>query len=298
MRRLALLPTLAAVALLTAGAAGAAVARCPARALRATYTFDFASNGAGHVGYTLTITNRSAAACGVSEPLKLTLLGARGQALPTDAVFPASPGPPVRLAPGRWAQAKSLLSPDLAAPGEPTSGLCESPAHALRITIGGAALVAAMDETPVCQRGRIAFGALAAVPATPACSIASLAGALRRLGAPFGGFAEYRLTLRNRSTLACHVNSVVSLRLLDARGRRLRTQVFSPLSAPLLIAPGATKTALLGLSVSGGGCRAPAHYAQVAPSGGAFLRIAVVPPVAPCHDGRMSLSSLFQNGAG
>jgi hypothetical protein len=264
---------------------------CAAGSLGATYTFVFGSNATGHVEYTLTLTNRSRAACVVSEPLDLTLLGGHGQALPTDPVYLSNPGSPVVLAPRQWAQAVTDLSPDLSGPGEPTRGNCEPVAHGLRITIGTASVRAPMDPTPVCQKGEIGFDRLRAVPVTARCRAGALAAAFRRQEPPFDGFAEYALTLRNRSATACHVNSVVGLRLLGSHGRRLATTVRAGISSPVVIGPHVRETAVARVATRGGTCDAVAP--ELAVSG---LVTSISPPVAVCRRGLIELSTLFRNG--
>jgi hypothetical protein len=264
---------------------------CAAGSLVATYTLVFGSNATGHVEYTLTLTNRSGGACVVSEPLDLTLLGAHGQTLPTDPVYRSGSGSPVVLAPRQWAQAVSQLSPDLAGPGEPTGGNCEPVAHGLRITIGTASVRAPMDPTPVCQKGEISFDRLRPVVLTPRCRPNALRASFRRQDPPFDGFAEYALTLRNRSATACHVNSVVGLRLLSARGRRLATTVRAGISSPYVMPAHVTETAVARVATRGGACDAVAPELAVS---GLVTRIS--PPVAVCRRGLIELSTLFRNG--
>jgi hypothetical protein len=272
-------------------------AACPASGLRATYTVVTGSAATGHIEYTLTVINRSNARCTVRVPLTLTLLGAHGQALPTTPQFSPSSSYTVALGPGQWAQAVSELSPDLAGPGESTHGNCEPVAHALRITAGTGAVRAAMDPTPVCQKGAIFFRRLAAVAPTPTCSPAALTGAFRRQDPPFEGFATYSLTLRNRSAASCHVDSIVALRLLGAHGRRLATTVRTGVSAPLVIGAHVRETASARLATRGGGCDALATRVSITPvRGGRALTTAVSPAVVVCRHGLIQLTSLFRNG--
>jgi hypothetical protein len=290
-----------AVAAASAGAAprlapqpSAATAACAARALRATYTLVFGSNATGHVEYRLTLTNRSGASCTVEPPLTLQLLGSHGQALPTAGEIPGRS--PVALAAGQWAQATAVLSPDLPGPGEPDRGDCEPVAHALRITIGAGAVRAAMDPTPVCEHGTMDAGRLAPAPVTAPCAPGALRAAFRRQTAPFEGFAGYDLTLRNRTATACHVNSVVGLRLLGAHGRRLATRVSAGLSSPDVIPARRTETAFARVATRGGRCDAPAPRLVVRPIGGRGLTAPISPPLAACRGGLIELSTLFHNG--
>jgi hypothetical protein len=270
---------------------------CSAGALRATYTIVTGSGATGHVEYTLTITNRSAATCRLATPPALALLGAHGQALATHATFtPSTPGA-VTLGPGQWAQAVSQLSPDLAGPGEPTSGNCEPVAHALRITVGAGAVRAAMDPTPVCEQGAIQFGTLAAIGSTPACASGQLAAGFTRDSLPFDGFAEYSLTLRNRGGRPCHLRSIAGLRLRGAHGRHLATTVRAGISSPVVLQAHRVLTATARVATAGGHCDQDAPRVAVTPvHGGGSTVTTVRPPVRACRRGLIQLSSLFVNG--
>jgi hypothetical protein len=269
---------------------------CSAGALGATYTMVFGTNATGHVEYILTVTNRSQLPCALTAPMTLTLLGAGGRPLRTHPVYsPTSAGRPV-LESGQWAQATSLLSPDVPGPGEPVHGGCEPVARALQIMLAGASLRAPMDPTPVCQGGEIMFNPLLAVAPTPVCSSASLIAAFRRQTAPYDGFAGYDLTLRNRSPAACHVSSVVGLRLRDTRGRRLRTRVVSGISSPYVIPAHGTETAFARVATRGGSCGRAAARVTATPIAGTAVTTAVRPPVAVCRRGLIQLSTLFLNG--
>jgi Protein of unknown function (DUF4232) len=277
-------------------AASGGAAACRASALRATYTMVFGSNATGHVEYLLTVVNRSHSACTLGEPVALTLLGARGQALPTHPIYEPGGSYRVTLAAGQWAQAESELSPDLAGPGEPTRGNCEPPAHALRIAVGAASVRAPMDPTPVCQKGAIAFRRLRAVRITRPCAAGSLAATFHRQFPPFAGFADYDLTLRNLTATACHVNSVVGLTLLGAAGRGLSTRVTAGISSPYVIPAHTTQTAAARVATRGGACDASAVRVAVRPIGRGRVTAAVTPPVAACRGGLIQLSTLFLNG--
>jgi Protein of unknown function (DUF4232) len=272
---------------------------CAAGSLGATYTLVFGSNATGHVEYTLTVTNHSRTVCAVNEPLALTLLGTHGQALPTDPVYARSGSYRVVLAAGQWAQAVSQLSPDLAGPGEPTRGNCEPVAHGLRITIGTASVRAPMDPTPVCQKGEILLNRLRSIRVTARCRPSALSTAFTRQEPPFDGFAEYALTVRNRSARACHTDSVLGLRLLGAHGRRLATRVQAGISSPYVIPAHVTETASARVATRGGTCDPVAPELAVSPTGtGAGGRVVapISPPVAVCRRGLIELSTLFRNG--
>jgi Protein of unknown function (DUF4232) len=270
-------------------------AACPASGLGATYTMVFGSNATGHVEYTLTLTNRGRGSCTVITPLTLTLLGAHGQALATNPQYSSGPSQHVVLAAGQWAQAVSELSPDLFGPGEPATGSCEPIAHALRITIGGESVRAAMDPTPVCQHGTIEFDRLRAVPTTIACPGHVLAAQFTRQDVA-GGFAEYALNLRNRSPTACHVRSIVGLQLLGPGGRRLATHVTAGVSSPFVIRGHNTDDAVARLATSGGHCDAKATELRVIPVADGGTTTDLIPPASVCRRGLIQLSSLFHNG--
>lgn len=271
---------------------------CSAGMLRATYTVVPGSNATGHVEYTLTVTNRSATrTCAFPAPLRLTLLGRAGQPLPTTQIVIPGRSYEVVLAPGQWAQALSELSPDLAGPGEPSHGNCEPTAHALRIGIGHATIRAPMDPTPVCQRGTLDFRRLKAVPLTPRCAPGALTGTFKRQARPFGGFAEYALTLRNASAVACHTDGIVGLRLLGAGGRKLATTVKAGVSSPVVIGRRVLETAVARVASGGGHCDAVATNLAITPvRGHGTLTAAAKPPVAACRHGLIQLTSLFGNG--
>jgi hypothetical protein len=273
-----------------------ALPTCPAGSLSATYTMVPGSNATGHVEYMLTVTNTGAVTCAVPAPLSGTLVGANGQSLPTNAGFSPATSYRVPLASGQWAQADSQLSPDLAATGEPSRGNCEPPAHALRLTVGFGSVTAPMDPTPVCDYGAILFERLGAVPVTTLCSPSALTAGFRRQFRPFDGFATYLLTLRNRSAAACHVNSVLALRLLSARGRRLRTRVQSAVSSPYTIPSGQTETAAARVATRGGRCDTQASELTVTVAPGVSTRSAIAPPVRACRSGLINLTSLYLNG--
>lgn len=274
-----------------------ALLTCPAGSLSATYTMVPGSNATGHVEYVLTVTNIGAVTCAVPAPLPVTLLGAHGQSLPTNADFSPATTYRVPLASGQWAQADSLLSPDLAAAGEPIRGNCEPLAHALRITVGFGSLTAPMDPTPVCDHGAMSFERLGAVAVTPACPVGALSARFRRQFPPFDGFASYLLTLRNQSASACHVNSVLGLRLLSTRGRRLGTRVQSGVSSPYTIPAGQTETAAARVATRGGRCDPRATKLAITPvKSGPGLTVSVSPHVRACRSGLIELTSLYLNG--
>jgi len=285
------------------GGPSVTASRCSAQQLRATYTMVPESNATGHVEYLLTVTNRSASSsCNLAAPLSLRLIGLRGRSLPTDVQL-ARPGPyVVVLAPGQWAQATSQLSPDLAGPGEPLRGNCEPVAHALRITIGGDALRAPMDPTPVCAHGAMFFDRLAAVAPSPRCPAGSLRASFKRDFPPFDGRVSYTLTLRNKLAQRCHTSSILGLRMLGAGGRRLPTRVDHGISSPYVFPAHALETAAAMLDTKrsgphGGSCGRLATRLAITPDPGAgTVTTAVRPPLHACGGGVIDLSGLFLNG--
>jgi hypothetical protein len=270
---------------------------CTAAQLRATYAMVPESNATGHVEYLLTVTNRLAGPpCGLTVPLNVTLLARGGRTLPTHAGW--SPGTlyTVTVLPGESAQVAAVLSPDLYGPGEPSRGNCEPVSHGLRIAVGFGVVRAPMDPTPVCEHGAMEFQKLMPVPVTPACSAGGLTATFRRDAPPFAGMVEYNLTLRNKRARACHVQSIVSLRLLGSRGRRLATRVHGGVSSPYVIPGRRVRTAVATLRTRGGGCATAARVAVMPARGSRAVTARIRPAVRACRRGLISLSGLFVNG--
>jgi hypothetical protein len=269
---------------------------CPARDLSAVYAMVPGSNATGHVEYTLTVTHRSGSgSCALAAPVSLTLLGSHGQSLPTHLT--SRPGHyTVVLAHSQFAQAISQLSPDLAGPGEPTSGNCEPVAHALRIAIGTATIRAPMDPTPVCEQGAIGFERLRAVALTPLCTARSLSASFKREAPPFDGFATYEVLLKNTRGGACHADSIVGLRLKGSSGAKLATRVRGGVSSPYVFKSHVLQTAIARLATRGGHCDPVATGLEIFPRPGSTLRTLAQPPVRVCQRGLIELSALFVNG--
>jgi hypothetical protein len=274
-------------------------APCGPSRLSATYTLDPFSQGAGHVAYTLTITNRSKRTCALPAPLPLRLLGKSGKALPTHASTSPGGHHSVPLAPGQWAQADSRFSPDISGPGE--GNPCEPSAHSLRLAIGAGRIVAPMDPTPVCEHGQIAFARLRAVTIHPACTAAGLTATFKRV-AKNGGGAEYGLALRNAGAAACYLDGAPGLRLLKPSGRWLPTHEVA--TVPYAIVVGSHhRVSLLATFASisrpgpgeprHGPCepRAAAVRIRLRP-GGSVLTTVLAPPATVCRRGLITVSGL------
>jgi hypothetical protein len=263
---------------------------CRAARLSAAYTLDPFSQGAGNVSYTLTVRNRSRTHCVLSAPLSVKLLGRRGQALPTRAS--TSPGGRYRvtLRAGEWAQADSRFSPDIQGPGEGVP--CEATAHSLRVAIGGAHIVAAMDPTPVCGHGAIGFRRLRAAGIEPACKASQLTATFKRAG----GGTDYGLALRNAGTAACYLDGAPSLRLLASSGRALATHEVRSVPYPIVVGVHREVSLLASFfSVSKGGrCGPKAAAVRIDPlPGGGRLTAPLAPPTTVCHRGLMTVSGLL-----
>lgn len=307
LRHRLILSAVAAASLLLIGVvpARAAASPCASRQLAATFSLIPGSQGAGQIGYTLTITNRGPGGCTLAGTPALRLLGAHGQGLPSSARTYPGGSYLVALAAGQWAQAAATFTPDIAASNEP-GNRCEPVAQALRVSLpdAGGALVAPMDPTMVCQHGRMAISRLKAVPRTAPCRAGSLAGAFSALGPPYAGGVIYALTLTNRGALACVVLGTPRLTLLSADGHAIPTRVQAPVSYPYVIAPGRRATldanaftARGAGEPSGGACEPVARYLAVSlPQAGGSIRTAVSPARSLCHRGLLAVSGLFLNG--
>jgi hypothetical protein len=286
-------------------------APCAAAQLRAVYTVVPFSQGAGNVAYLLTVSNHSTQTCAVAGPLPVQLLDRRGRPLGTHATVPAGDtgsddgsGSQLVLAPGQWAQADSLLRPDIAGPGESPSE-CEPPAHFLALAIGGDRVTAPMDPSPVCENGTIGFGRLIAVSSTPVCAAASLTASFDRAAPPYQGATAYYLELTNAGDQACHTPSFARLRLLDAAGDPLPTRMMLGVSSPYVIPSGADEYAVATLHTSAGpgepdhGPCEPlaAEVRVILGRRSGSLTVPIEPALHACHGGAISLSGLYPAGS-
>jgi hypothetical protein len=288
---------LMACALLPVGA-GAAGPVCRSAGVRATFSMVPGSQGAGQVGYLLTLTNTGHARCAIDGLPAMRLLGSRGVELPT-AGRPSGGGAVV-LAPGQWAQSTASFTPDIAGRGEPGAH-CEAVAQSLRLTLHGGAgtLVAPMDPTMVCQHGAMAFSGLRAIAPLPACRAGSLHASFDAIGRPYDGQVMYALLLRNDGSRGCVVVGTPGLALSHAP-----TTLTVPVPYPYVI--GARRQATLdatGVTRPGpgeptrGACEPVAAHLEITlPVGGGTLSAAIEPARSFCHDGELAVSGLFLNG--
>ena len=142
-------------------------APCTGGDLHGTFTALAGSAGAGHIVYTLTLTNAGNAACWVSGLPVVQLLDGSGNGLPTQ-VIAGRPGvataAKVTLVPGAAAGAQARFSPDVQGVGDSTTGPCQPTASTLRVTPngGGTLDVAISPPTSVCEQGQLQFDLLAA----------------------------------------------------------------------------------------------------------------------------------------
>lgn len=159
----------AAAALVLVGAstasAGSGAGTCRGSQLTGGFAVVKGSAGAGNVSYTLVLRNRSTTTCTLTGLPSVRLVGRTGKPLPTHvtAAFPgALTAILVRLVPGARTRATARFSPDVPGVGEPMAGArCEPIASRLRVDApgGGTATVPIAPPTPVCEHGRLLFGA-------------------------------------------------------------------------------------------------------------------------------------------
>ncbi len=150
---------LAVAGVAAAGSAPAAPAPpCVASSLTVRMTVTPGSGAAGHIGYTLGVTNTGYRPCRLGTHPRLTLLRAGRRALPTHVTRVGSVGV-VTVAPGRTVRSRLFFSPDVPSLGEPTSGPCEPVAHAFRLTLtapaAGSRIGSIRPPTSVCGRGSV-----------------------------------------------------------------------------------------------------------------------------------------------
>lgn len=295
---------IAPLALLASAAPAARASRCGPAALRASFTLVPGSQGAGQIGYTLTITNAGRTSCTISGFPGMRLIGAGGVRLATRAHPEQSGGAVVALATGQWAQSNATFSPDIAAANEPGNH-CEPLAYRLLLTLaGGGSVLAPMDPTMVCQHGSMAFSALRAQPRRAPCRASALAGSFRQLGAPYSGQVTYALLLENDRSAPCAIWGTPRLQLERSGSRTAPTSVESPVAYPYVVA--AHQTATLDATAyakagpgepARGNCEPPASLLGVIlPNGGGRLTLALSPARAFCRRGALAVSGLFLNG--
>jgi uncharacterized protein DUF4232 len=136
-------------------------AACTGDDLQASFSAIAGSAGAGQIGYELTLTNTSAAACSVSGVPVGTLLDKTEGALQTQISTPSAgpAGGTVVLQHGQAAKADARFSPDVPGVGEQQTGRCEPIAYFLRVTApgGGTVNAAIAPPTSVCEHGSLSF---------------------------------------------------------------------------------------------------------------------------------------------
>ncbi len=144
------------------------VTPCGPSQLSATMRVIPDSQGAGNIGYTLTLTNKGSSVCVTSGVPGLQLLDAKGRTLPTRvlAVPKHAAYPLIPIAPGAAAIARMRFSPDVAGTGDRQMGACQPVAHRLRVTLPsaghGSLIVAISPPTSVCERGTLQVNPLRA----------------------------------------------------------------------------------------------------------------------------------------
>jgi hypothetical protein len=136
----------------TAAAPGA----CSGNDLKATFTEQQGSAGAGQITYVLALTNASSDNCTLTGFPQLQLLDKNDSDLPTSSLpEPGATAPAVTLKPGDSTSYEARFSPDVAGTGDQQTGQCEPTAVKLRVTPAGGGTVDAdvSPPTSVCERG-------------------------------------------------------------------------------------------------------------------------------------------------
>jgi hypothetical protein len=296
----------AAAALAIAGAAVSATDTpiCAAGDLSATFAQIPGSQGAGQVGYMLTLTNHGTAVCEVSGLPKLRLLGGHRAGLPTKASTHPRGTYTLTIAPNQWAQSRASFTPDVAGRGEPGDA-CEPVAHYLHLVLGGGggALTAPMDATRVCQHGSMSFTRLTSVTGVPLCTPTQLTATFKALGPAYSGQVLYSLNITNTGS-PCAVLATPDLALENSSGQPEPSSVDVPVADPYVIGHGSTATVDVQGFVTAaahehasGACEPLAHKLVVTlPDGGGVFTVAVTPPRSFCHRGKLVATGLFLNG--
>jgi len=134
------------------------VTGCTGSELSGTFAYAPGSQGAGHIAYTLTLTNTSQTSCTIDGLPAAVLLDASGSPLPTH-VTGTEGGPLVNLVPGASAKSTARFSPDVPGSGDSQSGACQPKAYTLQVTPNGGGTVDAPVKPPtsVCERGSLDF---------------------------------------------------------------------------------------------------------------------------------------------
>jgi len=141
--------------MLTAGNSAAFILPCSRDYLRVTMKHIPGSAGAGQTEYELRVENVTFSGCQISTHPGLELLEADGKPLPTH-VTKSGPSGLITIYGHRTLAARLKLSPDIAGPGEPTSGRCEPEAHHVRVSLPRGEVTAPVEPpTSVCEHGHI-----------------------------------------------------------------------------------------------------------------------------------------------
>jgi hypothetical protein len=301
---LALAAAAIALTILSAAVSAADPPICAAGDFSATFAQIPGSQGAGQVGYTLTLTNHGTVTCELSGLPKLRLLGGHRTKLPTKASTHPGGAYLVTIAPGQWAQARASFTPDVAGRGEPGDA-CEPVAHYLHLVLGaaGGELTAPMDATRVCQHGSMSFTRLTAVAVNTLCSASALTATFKALGPAYSGRVLYSLNLTNTGS-PCAVLATPGLALQKSGGAPVPTILDVPVAAPYVIGHASTATVQVSAFVTAGAhehasgaCEPLARRLAVTlPDGGGAFTVAVTPPRSFCHHGKLIASGLFLNG--
>jgi hypothetical protein len=138
---------------------------CVSAGLRGGFTLIPGSQGAGNVVGRIVLTNVGPAPCRTGGYVGMQLLAANGQPLPTTVEREvASVQPVLVVVPGASASATARWSPDVAGPGDSTSGQCQPTATATDITPPNdrTHLVVPGPGTSVCERGILVVSPLQA----------------------------------------------------------------------------------------------------------------------------------------
>lgn len=140
-------------------------ARCATTDLSGAFVITPGSAGAGHITYTIRLTNTTSRPCTLYGHPGLLLLGVNNAPVPTHVQWNAIvPNRLLTLAPNASASASARFSPDIPGTGDATSGNCQPTAAHIRITPPDetTSLVATVaPATPVCERGALSVSALA-----------------------------------------------------------------------------------------------------------------------------------------
>ena len=130
---------------------------CVASELRGSFREIPASASAGHVEARLVLTNASASPCRTYGYAGMRLLDAAGRSLPTNVVREPGAEETVLLAPGASTPAAGRFSPDIAGPGDSSTGPCQPVAVRTEVTPPDDTqqLVVPGPGVPVCEKGTL-----------------------------------------------------------------------------------------------------------------------------------------------